>query len=623
MRSSIDLVPSRPALILLSLALATPAAGGSGSQFRGVQFRGDAAHTGVFSDVTPGRHFHGLQWRFATGGAVVSSPVMANGVVYVGSGDGKLYAIDAERGVARWSVEAGSAVQSSPAVADEVVYAVNRDGVLIAVGAEQGRELWRFATGPERPWPWGHESGDYFVSSPAIAGDLVLLGAADGWVYALARRTGRLRWKHDTGARIRASVAVADGRVFAGTAGGRLHALDLLTGEERWVFETSGVGLDSADFGYDRRTLQSSPAVADGIVYVGARDGFLYAVDALTGTLRWRVDHQISWVITSPAVDRGLVVVGSSDGAFVQALDARSGEERWRERIGVPVWSSPAVGGDVVYFGDHAGRLHALDRATGERLWHFATRAGIFSSPAVAGSLVVVGSNDGAVYALATGARKVERAVYLPEERVALSGEAAPTELARALEARGYARLDPVGLESFLSQRIADQAPSVVVFPFDEGPKEMDLLRRYLDSGGKVVWVGMSPSLFPRNQATARRTSLADVDYAAPGRLLGVDHERASFDQRGTRITDEGRRWGLDGHGLDTWLDTWGVEPSGVDRTLALDEWGLATSWVKEYGGAAGTGFVRVPGDDPNRLYFAAEYRPLASAPQEVERATP
>ncbi len=73
-------------------------------------------------------------------------------------------------------------------------------------------------------------------------------------------------------------------------------------------------------------------------MFVGARDGWIYALDAATGSERWRFDHKISWVNTSPAVIDGVVYAGSSDGQFVQALDAasavRSCGARRRERPG-------------------------------------------------------------------------------------------------------------------------------------------------------------------------------------------------------------------------------------------------------------------------------------------------
>ena len=82
--------------------------------------------------------------------------------------------------------------------------------------------------------------------------------------------------------------------------------------------------------------------------------------------------------------------------------------------------------------------------------------------------------------------------------------------------------------------------------------------------------------------------------------------EAAMFDHRGVRATDAGRQWGLQ----QRWRGGWGIEPDKSITVLGLDEFGLASAWVKRYGGPEGTGFVRVPPEDPMTVFLAAEYRP-------------
>ena len=84
------------------------------------------------------------------------------------------------------------------------------------------------------------------------------------------------------------------------------------------------------------------------------------------------------------------------------------------------------------------------------------------------------------------------------------------------------------------------------------------------------------------------------------------------FDQRGVRATDAGRQWGLQ----PRWRAGWGIEPDKSITVLGIDEFGLASAWVKRYGGPEGTGFVRVPADDPMTVFLAAEYRPGRSRGQ-------
>jgi len=185
--------------------------------------------------------------------------------------------------------------------------------------------------------------------------------------------------------------------------------------------------------------------------------------------------------------------------------------------------------------------------------------------------------------------------------------------VARYLGEAGYQTLDAGALAGWLNDRIADKAPSTLVFAIDyappvvvEPPFDHSLLRRYLDAGGKVVWPGAPPLLWPIDPSTGSRGSYDTMQWDAPCQLLGVSHQSASFDLRGTRATSLGIRWGLNGY----WRDSWGVPVKVVSAVLAKDEWGTATSWLRSFGGAPGTGFIRVPGGDPKSIYLVAETRP-------------
>ncbi len=334
-------------ILLFTTALGLTAAGTigplSGRAPDGVMFRGGPEHTGVYPNARPLSSYGGMLWRVQTDGPVRSTPAIGQGMVFVGSGDFHLYALDERSGRVLWRYRADAGVTGSPALSEGVVYVTDQASTVHAVDVETGELVWRVPTGPDRPLPWGHESGDVWASSPTLVDDVLYVGSGDGHLYALDRATGQTRWRFATEGRVRSTPAVAEGRVYVGSGDGRVYALDASSGDLLWRADTEGVSLFSGDFGFDRRTVQSSPAVADGRVFVGARDGFLYALDAASGRRLWRVDHQVSWVNGSPAVARGLVVVGSSDGRFVHAVDAVTGEERWRVGTHDIVWGSPAM----------------------------------------------------------------------------------------------------------------------------------------------------------------------------------------------------------------------------------------------------------------------------------------
>ncbi|HEY1350273.1 MAG TPA: PQQ-binding-like beta-propeller repeat protein [Ktedonobacteraceae bacterium] len=181
------------------------------------------------------------------------------------------------------------------------------------------------------------------------------------------------------------TAVVADGLLYIGATDGYLYAFDALTGQLQW-------NALAGNF------LHSSPAVANGLVYVGSRDYKLYAFDARTGREVW-VAPTGGIIYSSPTVVDGTVYIGSYDQKLY-AFDARSGTRQWVAPVkGVISYTSPAVANGLVYIGSNAGRLYAFDIRNGKQQWAASTGGVIFSSPAVANGLVYVGSNDGQLYA--------------------------------------------------------------------------------------------------------------------------------------------------------------------------------------------------------------------------------
>jgi outer membrane protein assembly factor BamB len=116
-----------------------------------------------------------------------SSPAVANGKVYFGSGDGNVYAVDAKSGVLAWKFATGDVVHASPAVAGNTVYIGSWDGRLYAIDAESGQQKWAFEAGQD---PTYHNQVG-FQSSPAVVDGTVYVGCRDAHVYALDAATGR------------------------------------------------------------------------------------------------------------------------------------------------------------------------------------------------------------------------------------------------------------------------------------------------------------------------------------------------------------------------------------------------------------------------------------------------
>ena len=344
-------------------------------------FHGNVARTGVYDSPGPVQ-LNGVKWTFKTGGPIVGSPAVAGGVVYIGSFDGNLYAVDQETGKERWKFETPRQVASTPTVADGVVFLRGYDAVLYAIDAETGKAKWRFTTEFERRfqanrlhgYPPGFQtipdSWDLYLSSPAVANGKVYFGSGDGGVYAVDAQTGQLIWKFSTSDVVHASPAVVNGVVYIGSWDSYLYALDADNGQEKWRFHG---GEDN--FVHNQVGFQSSAAVVDGVVYKGCRDGHFYALDAGTGRKKWDYMTNLSWVNATPAVRDGIVYTGTSDSGRFFALDAKTGRLRFNFSAKGQVFSSPAVAGDIVYFGVSNGRLYAVNAKSGNQVWMFQTEA--------------------------------------------------------------------------------------------------------------------------------------------------------------------------------------------------------------------------------------------------------
>jgi eukaryotic-like serine/threonine-protein kinase len=200
----------------------------------------------------------------------LSSPTVADGVVYVGSGDRHVYALDAASGALRWKFETGNVVHATPAVSNGTVYIGSWDRYMYALDANTGAVRWKFQTGDDTVIY--NQVG--IASSAAVANGIVYFGCRDSKFYAVDARTGALRWKRDEhGSWVIGSPAIAHGNVYYTTSDERVFvALDAASGALRFTIPYGAFAF-------------SSPSIAGNIVYFGSFDGKLYAADDRTGAV--------------------------------------------------------------------------------------------------------------------------------------------------------------------------------------------------------------------------------------------------------------------------------------------------------------------------------------------------
>ena len=329
-----------------------------------------------------------LVWQYETGNqheGVIVSPTLADGVVYAGSYEGVVYALNAETGELLWRFEAG-VLNPPPTVAGGVVYLEKAGEGLWGLDASTGEVLWKDETIYEELLlgdgalyiPIWRIDGDFSVNIRAIddsSGDLrweadvprsselpliFPLTATGGnvyvsdefWVHALDLTTGNLAWSFDAGDIVDAPPTASDGVVYLRSYSAA-YALDESTGEQLWRYDVEGYG-----------GLGRPPAVADGVWALVDGGDAVQALDAATGQRLW--SYEADYVSLVSGVANGLVFVTDKEG--FHALGAATGKEIWSLGAGWSLGEVTVVDG-VLYANSLDGYLHTFDARTGEPFW--------------------------------------------------------------------------------------------------------------------------------------------------------------------------------------------------------------------------------------------------------------
>lgn len=284
------------------------------------------------------------KWMVKVGDeGVGTSPAIQDGIVYFGGQDFSVRALDAATGSEIWKATTGGRVRSSPVIADGILYICLRDAAqIIALDAKTGEFRWQSST------------NGYGYSSPSVVDGTVFYGDTPGgpgrgtmYFHAADAKTGQEKWRMDTGRFGSANApSVADGVVIFDSDG--FIAANVTTGKELWRYSPVKPGGDNV-------------AIKDGLVFVTSGTGDLIALDLRTGVQKWKY----AGTSGSSALTESPVVAGNtvyfSKGSDLFAIDAVTGTENWRFRASsVITSSSPAVAGGRIYFGCEDGTLYAL-----------------------------------------------------------------------------------------------------------------------------------------------------------------------------------------------------------------------------------------------------------------------
>lgn len=552
-------------------------------------FKATPGLSAVYQAATPAS-FHGFRFMVRTDAPIRSAPAILDGGLYFGNAAGNFYKVDANTGTTVWTAHFDSGITSSPTVMDRTVFFTTRAEKLYALDARSGAVKWTVDLGrdlgAENYW-------DFYTSSPIPYDSTLYVGSGDGHMRAVNSTDGGVVWSFDAGSRIRSTPAVTDSLVIFGTKAGYVMAVDRNSGALRWKFATKGVSNKFEDKQNDTTSVYASPTIIGDTVVIGGRDGQIYGLVASTGAQKWNTTHDGSSWILSAAGEKDVVYIGSGSAFILQAANVETGQELWRYKTRGAIFGAPTVAGNAVLSVDNNGNLASVDRTTGARLWELRLGDASFATPTIANGIVYVGTDAGTLYALNTAAQvqqrpEIQRYVYWAGRAPGIRGwfqNDVDIAILNYFKSFGYQQLTTTELRERMEAQVAHGGRSVVVFADDNVPEDLigmpghdSLIRRYVDKGGDVVFLNDNPLSFVYD---AKSGELQDLQPARAEKVMDITYPEPRI-EKGYHVSSyepDAIAWGLDGF----FVANGGIAPSQVSVVLARNEFGMATSWVKQY----------------------------------------
>jgi outer membrane protein assembly factor BamB/tRNA A-37 threonylcarbamoyl transferase component Bud32 len=313
-------------------------------------------------------------WTFESADDIRGTALYNRGIVYFGSYDHYLYAVNAETGGLIWKYQTDGGIVSRPAIAEDSVFIGSEDNRLHVLSTRSGSLLWTYYTkGPIR-------------SSPYVAHGHVFIGSDDMSLHAININSGRGIWQIDTIGEIRSTPFVTQEEIYAGNESGEFYCMDF-RGGIKWRYRA-------------KRAITSSATVANGMVFFCSLDSYIYSLDAKSGYFIWRFKMD-KGSISSPCVAESLLYTGAIDGN-IYCVNIDNAKEVWRFETENQVTGSPIIQDDKLFCGSVDGYLYCLDRQTGQLHWKFNTQKPITSTPAAGSDRIYIGSTNKLLYALPT-----------------------------------------------------------------------------------------------------------------------------------------------------------------------------------------------------------------------------
>ena len=339
-------------------------------------FRGNASATGqVDSEVKVGNNLK-IAWETRLERDYFeATPIIVGNTIFAGTFDEGMLAFDLQTGTPKWRVPIANGISASAAYFEGRIFVGNSRGTLYALNAETGAQEWTF------------ETRGTIDSSPNIDAETkrVIVGSQSNSLFALEAATGTLVWEYDSGDMIQCFPSIIGRHCFVAGCDGYLHVINLDTGER-----VSRIPLESP--------TGSTPVPAGDFVFVGTEGNEFLGINWKEEKVVWR--FEMSRGARSPVAYRdGTLIFGGMD-RIVYALNAKTGEERWRYVTRGRIEAGAVIVGDKVYVPSMDSSLYVLDFQTGRLIESIELTGRLSTSPAVVANRIVIATDEGVLTSL-------------------------------------------------------------------------------------------------------------------------------------------------------------------------------------------------------------------------------
>ena len=316
-----------------------------------------------------------------------SGTAVHNGIIYVGTVDGRVVAINSSTGNLEWAYSIApvtapssglscgqtsvtTAIYDTPVVDRDIVYIGTYSGQVLALNTLARSQNLTFPQRGYGEWKWDcpidNARSNAIVADLLVSADTIYVSSSNGRVYSLDKEFGDLNWESkildEKHRKLWTSPVIQGDTLYVSTFDGHIYALSLETGElSDWSFESEA-------------GFASSPVIYEDTIFLGSFDRYLYAVKIGSDVPMWKFPQEKpagNWFWASPIVNEGIVYASCLDGK-VYAIDAETWEELWQfesqDSRGKPaaIVSTPVLVGDLLIVANEAGNVYVINPETGD-----------------------------------------------------------------------------------------------------------------------------------------------------------------------------------------------------------------------------------------------------------------